>query len=62
LLAGKSDISKINLTKTNIPVGENPKTDILYHPVKFTNKQWVYIPYDSDYKVMQEYISGFLNR
>lgn len=62
LLSGNKNITDISLTKSNIPVGENPKTDILYHPKTFINRQWVYIPVDKEYQGLQEYISGFLDR
>ncbi|MBI2465008.1 LCP family protein [Candidatus Shapirobacteria bacterium] len=62
LLSGKKQILGLTLTKTNVPVGENPKKDILYHPRSFINRQWVYIPVDKEYKGLQEYISGFLNQ
>lgn len=62
LISGKKQVLGLTLTKTNVPAGENPKIDILYHPQSFINKQWVYIPVDREYKGLQEYISGFLNQ
>jgi anionic cell wall polymer biosynthesis LytR-Cps2A-Psr (LCP) family protein len=60
ILSGKKQLLDLNLTKTNIPAGENPQKDILYHPKTFINKQWVYIPVDKEHQAFQEYISGFL--
>lgn len=55
-------ISNLSLNRGSIPVGDNPKTDILYHPVKFIFPAWVYIPQQPDYRQFQEYISNFLNQ
>jgi len=54
-------ISQLKLNKNNIPTGENSKTDILYHPAKFINPQWVFIPQDKDYLSFQELIQKSLS-
>jgi len=48
------------LQKITIPTGENPKTDIIYHPVKFINKQWVFITSTPDYQTLKNFISKSL--
>jgi hypothetical protein len=54
------NLNKIKLTKITIPTGENPKSDIIYHPVKFINKQWVYITSTPDYQALKNFISKSL--
>jgi LCP family protein required for cell wall assembly len=49
-------ISQVKINKFNIPAGENPKTDIIYHPSKFINKQWVFIPQDKNYTSLHQFI------
>lgn len=54
------NISKFKLQKITIPTGENPKTDIIYHPTKFINKQWVFITSTPDYQTLKNFISKSL--
>ncbi len=54
------NISKLKLIKISIPTGENPKTDIIYHPTKFINKQWVFITSTPDYQTLKSFISKSL--
>ncbi len=54
------NINKLKLIKINIPTGENPKTDIIYHPIKFINKQWVFITSTPDYQTLKSFISKSL--
>ena len=54
------NVEKLKINKINIPTGENPKTDIIYHPLKFINKQWVFITSTSDYQSLKNFISKSL--
>lgn len=54
------NIFKLKINKINIPTGENPKTDIIYHPLKFINKQWVFTTLTPDYQSLKNFISKSL--
>lgn len=58
----KYNLKLINLTIVRHPisVGEDQKTNLLYHPSKFTNLQWVFIPQDNNYQTLHQYISQSL--
>lgn len=61
LLINNPDILKnVSIHKGIIPTGDNPKTDIIYHPTTFSNPQWVFIPYDKTYTKFQQFVSNFL--
>lgn len=63
LILGIKLLPKINtlkINKINIPIGENPETDIIYHPTKFINQQWVYITSTTDYQTLKNLISKSL--
>lgn len=49
------------LNKISIPTGENPKTDIIYHPQTFINKQWVFITQDPGYNKLHQFIKDQLH-
>lgn len=55
-------LKDIVIQRYPISSGENPKTDIFYHPQKFINSQWVFIPQDREYRLFQEYLSNSLTR
>jgi len=55
-----SHLNSFRLEKIELPVGDNPKNDLLYHPTKFINKQWVYIPATSDYLPLHHFIKNSL--
>jgi anionic cell wall polymer biosynthesis LytR-Cps2A-Psr (LCP) family protein len=59
-LSNPALLSNITLHKGVIPTGNNPQTDIIYHPATFSNPQWVFVPYDKTLSKLQEYISNFL--
>jgi len=61
LLALDENIAKISLNKIEIPIGITAKDGLIYHPLKFINKQWVYIPADDKYLSFQEFISKQIN-
>jgi LCP family protein required for cell wall assembly len=50
----------IQIIRHSISAGEDPKTDLIYHPKKFINAQWVFIPQDKNYLALQQYISQSL--
>jgi anionic cell wall polymer biosynthesis LytR-Cps2A-Psr (LCP) family protein len=54
-------LNQITLNKINLTTGENPKTDLLYHPQTFINQQWVFIPQDKDYSRFRQFIAGSLD-
>lgn len=56
ILAIDKDINNISLNKIEIPIGQDSKTGIIYHPLKFINKQWVFITNDDKYQGFQEFI------
>jgi len=44
-----SNIKNINLNRVDI-------TSLLYHPTKFINKQWVFLPIGDNYQKLQDFI------
>jgi LCP family protein required for cell wall assembly len=54
------NLNKFKLDKVVIPTGENPKIDIIYHPQKFINKQWVFITSTPDYQTLKSFITKSL--
>lgn len=54
------NLNTLSLKKVVIPTGENPITDIIYHPVKFINKQWVFVTSTPDYQTLKNFISKSL--
>ena len=52
-----SNNSEISLEKKEISIGSSAKDGLIYHPVSFINKQWVFIPADKDYKSLQQFFS-----
>ncbi|HWS49319.1 MAG TPA: LCP family protein [Candidatus Methanoperedens sp.] len=61
LLKNGLKLKDISIQRYPISSGENPKTDIFYHPQRFINSQWVFIPQDRDYRLFQEYLSNSLS-
>lgn len=59
LILGKN-ISNLSIQKYEIPIGLTAKDGIIYHPQKFINKQWVFIPSDKEYQGLQEFIKNSL--
>jgi len=60
IMALNENITKISLNKIEIPIGLTAKDGIIYHPLKFINKQWVYITADDKYQGFQEFIKKSL--
>ena len=54
------NIKTLKINKINIPTGEDSKTDIIYHPTKFINKQWVFITSTPEYQSLKNFISKSL--
>jgi anionic cell wall polymer biosynthesis LytR-Cps2A-Psr (LCP) family protein len=54
------NINKISLNKIEIPIGTKASDGIIYHPLKFINKQWVFITSDDKYQAFQKFISDSL--
>jgi len=51
------NLTKLNFNKIEIKVGTTAKDGLIYHPTKFINKQWVFIPADKEYKSFQKFFS-----
>jgi len=54
------NLKNIQIIRHPLTAGEDPKTDLIYHPTKFINAQWVFIPQDKNYQTLQLYISNSL--
>lgn len=52
-------ILNININKVDIPT--DTKDAIIYHPLKFINKQWVFITKDEDYSTLKTFIAKSIN-
>lgn len=61
LFNGRHSIDKLQIMRHPISIGEDPKINIIYHPQKFINSQWVYLPQDKDYSTLHGFISQSLN-
>jgi len=55
------NISNLSINKSEIKVGETNKDGLIYHPTKFINKQWVFIPSTQDYQGLHEFIGQSTN-
>jgi LCP family protein required for cell wall assembly len=55
------NLKEIYLNKIDIPVGENSQDGIIYHPTKFINRQWVFIPNDKNYQSLINFIQKSIN-
>lgn len=57
LLINKN-LTSLKISSLNIPIDSpNP---ILYHPNKFTNNAWVYLPINNDYSNIKKYLDSIL--
>ena len=54
------NLKNIQIVRYPINTGEDAKKDLLYHPTRFINSQWVFIPQDKDYRRFQQYLSQSL--
>jgi LCP family protein required for cell wall assembly len=45
-----------SIQKIELSIGLTAKDGIIYHPETFINKQWVFIPSDSDFKTFHQFI------
>jgi LCP family protein required for cell wall assembly len=57
----RRSLSKIEIIRHSISVGEDPDINLIYHPQKFINAQWVYLPQNKDYSSLHTFISESLN-
>jgi LCP family protein required for cell wall assembly len=55
-----SRLDTFQLEKIDLPVGDSSKNDLIYHPVKFINKQWVYITATPDYSTLHDFVNKSL--
>lgn len=56
-----NNFSKLELNKIDIKIGNSQKDGLIYHPIKFINPQWVYLPSDDKYLLLQTFIKESLN-
>jgi len=59
LLKHRQKLINIQIVRHPISIGEDPSVNLIYHPTKFINSQWVYLPQDPDYISLHQYISEF---
>lgn len=54
-------LSGLSLQRFNPPVGKTAKDGVIYHPLFFQNRQWVFLPVDPDYQKLKNFIKDSLN-
>jgi len=59
--AFNSGLSNLSLNKIEIKIGDSQKDNFIYHPIKFINSQWVYLPSDEKYQSLQKFIQESIN-
>ena len=57
----RQSLTRLQIIRHQFSIGEDPKVNLIYHPKKFINPQWVYLPQDKDYLSLKQYISESLN-
>ena len=55
------NLKNLSLNKIDIPVGETSQDGVIYHPLKFINRQWVFIPNDKNYQSLINFIQKSIN-
>lgn len=55
-LSYKNSLKNISINRIEIPIGTTAKDGLIYHPLTFINRQWVFIPQDKDYKSLHDFI------
>lgn len=60
LLLG-TNAKNITIHKSTIPTAEYPEISVIYHPQKFINRQWVYIPLGEKYEALHQFIQQSIN-
>lgn len=55
------NIEKITLNEITLPIGQNANDGVIYHPYRFTNNQWVFIPSDKEYLKLQEFVQNTID-
>jgi anionic cell wall polymer biosynthesis LytR-Cps2A-Psr (LCP) family protein len=53
-------LNDFRLEKIDLPTGEDPKIDLIFHPQKFINRQWVFITATADFKSLHDFINKSL--
>jgi hypothetical protein len=54
-------LKDLSLNKIDIPVGETSQDGVIYHPTRFINRQWVFIPNDKNYQSLINFIQKSIN-
>lgn len=57
----RQSFNNLQIIRHPISIGDDPKINLIYHPQKFINSQWVYLPQDQAYLSLKQYISQSLN-
>jgi LCP family protein required for cell wall assembly len=57
----KDKLADISFQRFSPPVGETAKEGAIYHPAVFINRQWVFLPVDSNYQKLKTFIKEALN-
>lgn len=55
------NLKNIKIIRYPISSGEDSTKDLLYHPSRFINLQWVFIPHDKNYQQLHDFISQSLD-
>ena len=55
------NLRNIRIIRYPISSGEDSTKDLLYHPTRFINPQWVFIPHTKDYRQLHDFISQSLD-
>jgi len=50
-----------SISKFELPVGDTPKTGLIYHPEPLYHLQWVFLPSDPTYQQIHHFVSENLN-
>lgn len=58
----KEQLPNLAISRHQLTVGTKPLQGDIYHPDKFINQQWVFIPSTPDYSSLKNTISDFLSK
>lgn len=60
-LHNSSALRATTINRLDIPVGNTQNSGVIYHPDRFINQQWVFVPRSSDYHELQLFLKGQLH-
>lgn len=61
LFSQKVNPGSLIISKHQLPIGEKVGEGVIFHPEKFINKQWVFIPSTTDYSSIINFIQQAIN-